>query len=67
MKVHINQEPHSLDQKKTLKELLSDLGYGHDDGIALAINDEVVPRKNWENRELANEDHITLIHATQGG
>ncbi len=67
MKIQINQESHTLEHGKTIKALLSDLGYQQIDGLALAINDEVVPKKNWEEREVQPDDRLTLIQATQGG
>ena len=36
-------------------------------GIAVAVNDEVVPRSLWESTRLAAGDRIEVIHAVQGG
>jgi sulfur carrier protein len=35
-------------------------------GVAVAINDEVVPRSEW-GRELVEGDRIELVKAIQGG
>ena len=36
-------------------------------GIAVAINDEVVPKTDWQNFELKENDEVLIITATQGG
>ena len=36
-------------------------------GIALAVNEKVVPKKEWEKFELKENDKVLLIKATQGG
>jgi len=36
-------------------------------GLAVARNDEVVPRGAWETTTLAAEDRIEIVGAVQGG
>lgn len=36
-------------------------------GIALALNEEVIPKSNWEEYVLKKEDKIMIITATAGG
>lgn len=36
-------------------------------GIAVAVNDEVVPRSGWATRALEPGDRVEVIHAVQGG
>jgi sulfur carrier protein len=36
-------------------------------GIALAVNNEVIPKSKWEQFSLQNGDSILAISATQGG
>lgn len=36
-------------------------------GIAVAINNTVVPKSNWDNHLLKETDEILIISATQGG
>jgi sulfur carrier protein len=36
-------------------------------GMAVAVNSDVVPRNNWENYALKANDKIMIIRATQGG
>jgi sulfur carrier protein len=36
-------------------------------GIAIAVNQEIVPKANWATHLLNPGDYITIIKATQGG
>jgi len=38
-----------------------------DSGIAIAVNDTVVSKKNWNTISLNERDKILIITATQGG
>jgi sulfur carrier protein len=36
-------------------------------GVAVAVNDEVVPRDDWPRRPLADGDVVEVVTAVQGG
>ncbi len=36
-------------------------------GVAVAVNNKVVPKNNWETKIISNNDRILIIKATQGG
>jgi sulfur carrier protein len=36
-------------------------------GVAVAVNDEVVPRTQWPSRRLKPGDTVEIVRATQGG
>lgn len=36
-------------------------------GVAVAVNDNVVPRREWASRTIENGDVVEIIHAVQGG
>ena len=43
---------------------------GHDPaspGIAVAVNDSIVPRSEWRSRALRNGDRVEIVGAVQGG
>ncbi len=63
----INDQPHPYKQKQSLAELLLFLNIDAAKGIAVALNNKVVPRSEWENCTLNRNDKIILIKATQGG
>jgi sulfur carrier protein len=37
------------------------------DGIAVAVNGEVVPKGSWSERSLEADDRVEIIRAVQGG
>ena len=37
------------------------------DGIAVAVNGEVVPKGSWSQRALQGDDRVEIIRAVQGG
>lgn len=36
-------------------------------GVAVAIEGEVVPRADWDRRELRDGEAVEVVHAVQGG
>ena len=36
-------------------------------GVAIALNNRVIPKDNWTNQLLQDDDKLTIITATQGG
>jgi sulfur carrier protein len=67
MNLIINNESHTAKSSSNLLELLAEIHLGEKRGIAVAINHSIVPRADWEKRQLHDNDSITIIHATQGG
>lgn len=54
-------------ESQTLSQLLLELKLGSNFGLAVAINDELVPRSKWDSEELSDRDQVTLIRAAAGG
>lgn len=67
MEVYVNHQLQQTEEETTLIQLLHKLGFEEPGGLAIAINDEVVPKAKWNDYSLRPDDHITLIRATQGG
>jgi sulfur carrier protein len=36
-------------------------------GVAIALNQEVIPRKRWSETEIPSESEVEIIRAVQGG
>ncbi len=51
----------------TLYQLMENQGLAATKAIALALNDEVVPKKDWAEVRLKQSDRILIIRPTQGG
>ena len=68
MNIQVNGETKEVSPGLTLHQLLLDLEIDPSrPGIAVAINQEVVLRKQWEVTEIQPESEIEIIRAAQGG
>ncbi len=65
MHVVINGKPSSLEQVRTLAELVAQLRL--DGRIAVEINAEIVPRSNFASHLLREGDVIEVVQAVGGG
>ncbi len=66
MKVFVNEIEFILNPDAGIKDLLSVRNI-NPDSIAVAVNEEVVPKNEWEKTGLKEGDRILLIRATHGG
>ena len=67
MQVLVNNKACELPAEATIAMMLDASGIAAVQGIALAVNSDVVSRDNWETHELKDNDKIMIIRATQGG
>lgn len=65
--LRVNDQRHTLAAGLTLMQLLDQLGLGAAQGMAVAINDAVLPRAAWLSHRLTDGDDVLVIQATQGG
>lgn len=66
LNVLVNNETHQVDPSTSLLQLIHRLEI-NTKGIAIAINQSVVPQPSWNSTLLQNNDDILIITATQGG
>jgi sulfur carrier protein len=66
MKLVIGSEEREIEARLT-SDLLDVLGLGEGKGIAIAVNDAVVPKSQWANRALKEGDRVEIVRAVQGG
>lgn len=66
MNIILNDEQYTLDTSVTISQLLIQLKQPSI-GVALAINENIVPRENWETHFIHNGDTILLFQAIAGG
>lgn len=66
MKIRANNEDVDL-KTNGLLELLDILRIAEKKGIAIAVNDQVVARKEWSRFVLKTDDEVIIIEAAQGG
>jgi len=66
MNIHVNHESKSIAETSNLNMLLSQLNISKQ-GIAVAINNQIITKTQWEQTLLSENDNVTIIIATQGG
>ncbi|MBL4703321.1 MAG: sulfur carrier protein ThiS [Flavobacteriales bacterium] len=66
MNIYLNSELLNINSD-SLESLLTDQSLIEKKGIALAINESIVPRSLWSSIKLNENDKILVITATQGG
>ena len=68
MNIKVNGETKEVSPGLTLHQLLLDLEIDPSrPGIAVAINQEVIHRTQWEETEIRPDSEIEIIRAAQGG
>jgi sulfur carrier protein len=72
VEVTVNGEPHSLAPGTGIEKLVAALvpeyvADGAPQGVAVAVDDAVVPRGAWATTVVAPGDRIEIVTAVQGG
>lgn len=68
MNVTLNGESAALPEGATVFDAVTAAGVEPEArGIAVAIEGEVVPRAEWNRRELLDGERVEVVHAVQGG
>ena len=64
--VNLNDKPHEVEQVTTLKMFMTNLSIPLE-GIAIAIDYEVIPKTKWDEIMLTNGMSMIMIQAVSGG
>jgi sulfur carrier protein len=68
MELRVNGNTTRVGDGMSLAELLAHVHIDTDaTGVAVAVNDSVVPRRDWDSTSLRDGDDVEVIHAVQGG
>jgi len=67
MKLKVNDKSLELPFGSSLSYLIKDLSLSSSTGIAVAVNEEVIAKTDWEKYVLKEDDSILIIQASQGG
>lgn len=69
MDVMINGDNRALEPQTTVGMLVEDALSDRPslDGVAVALNEEVVPRSGWETTALSEGDRVEILTAREGG
>lgn len=64
--VKVNQKEHQISENLTVQKFVEALKI-QTNGIAIAINYNVVKKTDWDTKCVINNDDILIIKSTQGG
>lgn len=64
--VNVNNTAQTFNSPSNLQDLLTQLNIS-DKGVAVAVNNQIVSKNDWNQRQLAEGENILIIRATQGG
>ncbi|MGH1337326.1 MAG: sulfur carrier protein ThiS [Aureispira sp.] len=67
MVLWVNKTQQEYKTPLSLLQLLTKLQKAQQSGIAVAVNNRVIPKNDWPAQSLNDQDSITIITATQGG
>jgi sulfur carrier protein len=67
MEITVNQQHYTVPDECTVQTLLTDVLNQTAKGLAIAINQTIVSKADWNTEPLNHGDHIIIITATQGG
>lgn len=67
MNIYVNDESKQVSENTTLQNLVDSIEIKRKKGIALAVDNQVIPRNQWEHFYLKEENKVVIIEATQGG
>jgi sulfur carrier protein len=66
VQITVNGQPRQADDDTTLTDIVQ-LVSDRDTGIAVALNNVVVPRSGWAATVLNDDDRVDVVTAVQGG
>jgi sulfur carrier protein len=64
--VVVNGQPRELPGTATVADVVAATS-ASGNGIAVAVNDEVIPRGGWRTKTLRDRDRVEILTAVQGG
>ena len=67
MEITVNQEVYQVTDVCTVQQLLTIVLSTPAKGIAVAVNQAIIAKSNWDNHLFNPGDHVIIIKATQGG
>jgi sulfur carrier protein len=68
MRILVNGKPIDVEREKPVSEVIHTCGVPADrTGVAVALNEIVIPRIQWDTKMVHEGDRIEIVHAVQGG
>lgn len=66
MKIFVNNKEVEITRQSTITQLTRSLQLP-DKGVAIAVNNKMTPKTEWDDYTLQENDHIVIIKAACGG
>ena len=66
-RIRVNGEPRSVEPPLSVEALVASLVADVGDGVAVALNGEIVHRTRWHETEVHDGDDVEIVRAVQGG
>jgi sulfur carrier protein len=67
MQITINNQPYQFNEASSLEGILDSLKLIETAGIAVALNEAIIPKSEWNKTMPSDEDKIIIIGAVAGG
>jgi len=67
LKLSVNSEFREVNFATLDQWVVAEFGANNIKGMAIAVNDSVVPSSEWNSLHLQDGDRILIVQATQGG
>ncbi len=67
MTITVNGQEQLMPPSSTVWDVLNHINQQDKGGIAIAVNDMVVPRSQWQKSQISDGDKVLIIKASQGG
>jgi sulfur carrier protein len=67
VEIKVNNDTIKISGENNILSLLQQLRGEKLNGLAVALNETVVPRSQWDKIQLNQNDNLLIIQATQGG
>lgn len=67
MEITVNQQAYQVTDVCNVQQMLAVVFAQPVKGMAVAVNQAIIPRINWESHLLHPGDQVIIIKATQGG
>jgi len=67
MEVTINNQNYLLNDACSIEQMLAAVISTETNGLAIAVNQTIIPKADWATHVLNPADQVILIKATQGG
>lgn len=67
MEIQLNHQTRDIASDSSVQQLLQQVVGEKQKGIAVAINNRIIPKASWAGHLIQANDQILIIKATQGG